>query len=87
MINSIFEEKKSFIYYCIAEAPSVEDSLKRAVSLKQSGVYSLEVSFPFSYAVVYSVTISVPHKKALNDGVTLLSPSSINSNDLLLPYI
>lgn len=70
MIKSIFENKKPLICYFMAGYPSVEDSIKTAFSLIESGVDALEVGFPFSDPVADGVTIQVAHEKAVKDGIT-----------------
>lgn len=70
MVEKIFEGKKPLICYFMAGYPSVEDSLKTAFTLIQSGVDALEVGFPFSDPVADGVTIQVAHEKAVKDGIT-----------------
>ncbi len=54
----------------MAGYPSVEDSLKTAYTLIESGADILEVGFPFSDPVADGVTIQVAHEKAVKDGIT-----------------
>lgn len=70
MIQKIFENKKPLICYFMAGYPSVEDSIKTAFTLIESGVDALEVGFPFSDPVADGVTIQIAHEKAVKDGVT-----------------
>ncbi|HEV09622.1 MAG TPA: tryptophan synthase subunit alpha [Sulfurihydrogenibium azorense] len=70
MIRKIFQERKPLICYFMAGYPSVEDSLKTAYTLIESGADILEVGFPFSDPVADGVTIQVAHEKAVKDGIT-----------------
>ena len=72
MIKEIFERKKPLICYFMAGYPSVEDSIKTAETLLDSGADILEVGFPFSDPVADGITIQVAHEKAVRDGITPL---------------
>lgn len=70
MIRKVFEGKKPLICYFMAGYPSIEDSLKTAKVLIESGADMLEAGFPFSDPVADGTTIQVAHEKAVKDGIT-----------------
>jgi tryptophan synthase alpha chain len=90
-ISLQFENKKPLICYFMAGYPSIEDSLKTAYSLIESGADILEVGLPFSDPVADGPTIQVAHEKAIKDGITPLDVfeivREIKKNHVDIPLI
>ena len=78
-ISQVFKNKKPLICYFMAGYPSIEDSIKTAQTLIDSGADILEVGLPFSDPVADGSTIQVAHEKAVKDGITPINVFEITS--------
>lgn len=80
MIKRVFKDRKPLICYFMAGYPSVEESIKTAEVLIESGADMLEVGFPFSDPVADGPTIQMAHEKAVKDGITPLKVFEITKS-------
>lgn len=71
-IDQMFSEKKDILsIYYTAGFPNLDDTIKIASCLEQSGADMLEIGIPFSDPVADGPTIQASSKQALVNGMTL----------------
>ena len=72
-IEEIFQQQSDILnIYYTAGFPNLDDTVRIAQSLEESGVDMLEIGIPFSDPVADGPTIQASSKTALDNGITLV---------------